>query len=90
MRRLLFFHAHWCMPCKYVARTLIEEIEKDCPDQVTRVDIDDDTDNWCKKLRISRVPRVILMDDNNVVGAYTGIYPPHGKIVDWLKGGELQ
>lgn len=78
------------MPCKYIARTLIDEIEKDCPDQVTRIDIDNDTDNWCKKLKVSRVPRVILIDGNNVVGAYTGIYPPYGKIVEWLKGGELQ
>lgn len=72
-----------------VKKTLVPEVEADCPGQVQVVDAADDPDNLARKNKVTRVPTILLMEDGQTVKVCSGVLPKPGEIVNWLKGGEL-
>ena len=45
--------------------------------------------NLAKKYKVQRVPTILLFDGDEMVKSYSGIMPPQGILVDFLKGGDL-
>lgn len=88
-RKMVLLTIRYCSPCKMVKKTLVPEVEADCPGQVQVVDAEDDLDNLARKNKVTRVPTILLMEDGNTVKVYSGVLPQPGVIVNWLKGGEL-
>lgn len=88
-RKIVLISTAWCAPCKRAKKYLIPEVEKDCPGQTEVVDAADDPKNLAKKYKVQRVPTILLFDGDEMVKSYSGIMPPQGILVDFLKGGDL-
>lgn len=39
MRKLLYFHASWCRPCKFVDNEFVKVIEQSYPNKIVRIDV---------------------------------------------------
>jgi thioredoxin 1 len=68
MKRLVIFKAHWCQPCKMLAKTLADT-ELGIP--VETVDIDADPTSTTE-FDIRGVPTVLLMNENQVMKRRSG------------------
>lgn len=86
MRKLLYFHAPWCPPCRFYEQEFIEKIEKAVgEDKVQRINAQDEP-FVAEKHLVDKLPYVILLDGENVYMRRTGaIDIKH--ISKWLKGG---
>lgn len=84
MRKILFFHAAWCKPCKFLDKNVINMVEKDCPDQVERIDVNH-SPSFAQKMKIIRIPTLIFMDGE--LETFRKVMPLEPeKLVAWLKG----
>lgn len=68
MKNLVVFKAHWCQPCKMLAKTLADT---DLGIPVSTVDIDADP-TATTEFNIRGVPTVLLMEDMQVVKRQSG------------------
>lgn len=68
MKNLVIFKAHWCQPCKQLAKT-IEGVDLGIP--VSTVDIDADP-TATTEFNIRGVPTLLLMEDMQVVRRKSG------------------
>ena len=68
MQKLVVFKAHWCAPCKMLAKTL-QDTDLGIP--VETVDIDADP-TATTEYDIRGVPTVLLMNENQVVKRRSG------------------
>ena len=81
MRKLLFFHASWCSPCRFYEKQFIGPLE-----DIERVDA------WrapqrAEKYLVDKLPTVVLLDGEKVVLRRTGAVNIN-KMAAWLKGGD--
>lgn len=85
MRKLLFFHASWCGPCKKFEKDVIAPLEKtvgaECIERI---------DAWkephrAEKYQIDKLPTVILLDGETVYLKRTGTIDVN-EAANWLKG----
>ena len=85
MRKLLFFHASWCGPCKVYDREIITLLEGLVgPDLIERVDAWKEP--WrATKYNIERLPTAVLLDGETVYMNRTGAIDIN-KVAEWLKG----
>lgn len=85
MRKLLFFHASWCPPCRFYEKQFIVPLENLAgPEHIERVDA------WkhpqkAEKYMIDRLPTVVLLDGETVHMSRTGAIDI-SKVAEWLKG----
>lgn len=85
MRKLLFFHASWCGPCKVYDREIITLLGGLVgPDLIERIDA------WkeprrAEKYHVERLPTVVLLDGETVYMNRTGAIDIN-KVAEWLKG----
>lgn len=84
MRRLVFFYASWCGPCKVYGREFITPLEELVgAGQVERVDAWKEP--WrAEKYHVERLPTVVLLDGETVYMSRTGAIDID-KVADWLK-----
>lgn len=68
MKKLVVFKAHWCAPCKQLAKT-IQGLDLGIP--VETVDIDADP-TATTEYDIRSVPTLLLMEENQVLLRKTG------------------
>lgn len=68
MKNLVIFKAHWCQPCKQLAKT-IEGVDLGIP--VSTVDIDANP-TATTEFNIRGVPTLLLMEDMQVVRRKSG------------------
>lgn len=68
MKNLVVFKAHWCQPCKTLAKTLAAT---DLGIPVNTVDIDADP-TATVEFNVRGVPTVLLMEGTQVVKRHTG------------------
>lgn len=85
MKKLLFFHASWCGPCKVYDQEIIAPLEQLLgSDRIERIDA------WkepfkAEKYHVERLPTVVLLDGETVHMNRTGAIDID-KVADWLKG----
>ena len=87
MRKLLFFHASWCPPCRFYEKQFIDPLEELAgPEYIERVDA------WtapqrAEKYLVDKLPTVVLLDGEKAVLRCTGAVNIN-KVAAWLKGGD--
>lgn len=85
MRKLLFFHASWCGPCKVYDREIITPLEEIVgAENVERVDAWKEP--WrAERYHVERLPTIVLLDGEKVYMNRTGAIDID-KVAEWLKG----
>ena len=85
MRKLLFFHAPWCSPCRRYVKEYIEPLEQLAgEDKVVRVNAQD-APQTAEKYGIDKIPTVVILDGAAVV--WKGSEKINVETVAaWLKG----
>lgn len=85
MRKLLFFHASWCGPCKVYEREIIAPLENLVgADRIERIDAWKEP-HKAGKYHVERLPTVVLLDGETVYMNRTGAIDTH-TVAKWLKG----
>ena len=85
MRKLIFFHASWCPPCRFYESQFITPLEEIVgADRIERIDA------WkepliAEKYHVERLPTVVLLDCETVHINRTGAIDIN-KVAEWLKG----
>lgn len=86
MRKLLFFHAPWCPPCRFYEKQFIVPLERMVgDDKIQRVDAQNDP-FAADKYNVDKLPAVALLDGNTVHMSRTGAIDAD-EVAEWLKGG---
>lgn len=84
MRKLLFFHASWCPPCRFYEKQFITPLEMAAEvGQVQRVDVQSDPFT-AEKYQVDRLPAVVFLDGKRVYMARTGAIDIEA-VGKWLK-----
>lgn len=87
MRKLIFFHASWCSPCRFYEKQFIAPLEEMAgAEHIERVDA------WKEPLRaekyhVERLPTVVLMDGKTVYMNRTGAIDIQ-EVSEWIKSGK--
>lgn len=85
MRKLIFFHASWCPPCRFYEKQFIAPLEGMVgSEHIERVNA------WkfpqrAEKYGVDKLPTVVLLDGETVHMNRTGAIDI-GKVAEWLKG----
>ena len=85
MRRLIFFHASWCSPCRFYESQFIAPLEEKVgAEHIERIDA------WkepyrAEKYHVDKLPTVVLLDGETVYMNRTGAIDID-KVSEWLKG----
>lgn len=83
MRKLLFFYAPWCSPCKFYSKEIISKVEAELPSHVVRINAENRPD-LAQKHDIDRLPSIVMLDGENVILRSTGGYMPE-KLIKKLR-----
>lgn len=84
MRKLIFFHASWCPPCRFYEKQFIAPLEGLVgPDLIERIDAWKEL-HRAEKYHVERLPTVVLLDGETVYMSRTGAIDID-KVADWLK-----
>lgn len=85
MRKLLFFHASWCGPCRRYEKEVIAPLERIAgAEYVERVDAWEQP-QMAEKYGVKKLPSVFLMDGGKFVKRLEGPVNLE-EIAGWLKG----
>jgi thioredoxin 1 len=68
MRKLFYYSADWCQPCKMLG-PVMDEVAKDIP--VEKINIDYEMDR-ARAANVSSVPTVILVENEQEVRRFVG------------------
>lgn len=86
MRKLLFFYASWCGPCKVYDREIIDPLEDLVgAEHIERIDAWKEP-HRAEKYHVERLPTVVLLDGGMVHMNRTGAIDVE-EVAGWLKGG---
>jgi thioredoxin 1 len=70
MKKILYFTAVWCQPCKQLSPTMSKLMGNGM--NVQKIDVDNDT-QYSSKYGVRSVPTLLLVDGNgNALGRLTG------------------
>lgn len=80
MRKLLFFYATWCPPCRFYGREVITPLEQ-CvgSDRIIRVNAQDDP-QMAEKYGVDKLPTIVIIDGDKRILQSTGGYTVEGLI----------
>jgi thioredoxin 1 len=73
MKRILYFSAPWCLPCKQFA-PIMEQIGQTVP--VEKINVDEQSD-LAATYGIRNVPTVLILKDGQVAQKFVGVQPPN-------------
>lgn len=85
MRKLIYFYASWCGPCKVYNREFMVPLE-----QLVGTEHIERIDAWeapykAKKYDVDRLPTIVLIDEDMVCMNRTGAIDIN-KVAKWLRG----
>ena len=85
MRKLLFFHASWCSPCRFYGKQFIAPLEEMVgAERIERIDAWKEP--WkAEKYMVDRLPTVVLLDGETIHMIRTGSIDAK-EVAEWLKG----
>ena len=87
MRKLIFFHASWCPPCRFYEKQFIAPLEEKVgAEHIERIDACKEP-NRAEKYHVERLPTVVLLDGDTVCMNRTGTINVED-VAGWLKGGD--
>ena len=70
MKKILYFTASWCQPCKQLSPTMSKLMSNGM--NVQKIDVDTDTE-YSAKYAVRSVPTLLLVDGNgNILNRLTG------------------
>jgi len=73
MKKILYFSAPWCGPCKQFA-PIMEQIGQTVP--VEKINVDEQSD-LAATYGIRNVPTVLILKDGQVAQKFVGVQPPN-------------
>jgi len=73
MKKILYFSASWCLPCKQFA-PIMEQIGQTVP--VEKINVDEQSD-LAATYGIRNVPTVLILKDGQVAQKFVGVQPPN-------------
>jgi thioredoxin 1 len=73
MKKILYFSASWCLPCKQFA-PVMEQIGQTVP--VEKINVDEQSD-LAATYGIRNVPTVLILKDGQVAQKFVGVQPPN-------------
>ena len=82
MKKLLYFTATWCGPCKRF-KPIMENLSAQIPVQF--IDIDTNK-SMVKKYGITSVPTTIIVKNGVEVSRFTGVVPPQSLLESYNNG----
>lgn len=86
MRKLLFFHAPWCPPCRFYEKQFIAPLEQIIGEgKIQRVNAQNDPFT-ADKYNIDKLPAVVFLDGETVYMNRTGAIDVD-EAADWLNEG---
>ena len=85
MRKLIFFHASWCPPCRFYEKQFISTLEELVgAERIERVDAWKEP-HRAEKYHVDKLPTVVLLDGETVRMNRTGSIDVN-EVANWLKG----
>ncbi len=69
MKRMLYFTASWCGPCKAIAPMITNMIESGLP--ILKIDVDEQSE-LCQQYGINSVPTFIVIENDEVISRKVG------------------
>ena len=82
MKKLLYFLAPWCGPCKALS-PIIDKVAKELNIGIQKINIDKHTEQ-AVQFQIRSIPTVILFEDGSPVDQFVGVQKEQ-KIRDFIK-----
>ena len=84
MRKLLFFHASWCPPCRFYEKQFITPLEQAAgTGKVQRVDVQSNP-LMAERYQVDKLPTAVLLDGERVYMNRTGAIDVED-VGKWLK-----
>lgn len=85
MKKLLFFHALWCPPCRLYEREIITPLEQHVGfDRIFRVNAQNDPFT-AEKYNVDKLPTVVILDGEKRILQSTGGYTVD-KLIEIMEG----
>ena len=85
MRKLIFFHASWCPPCRFYEKQFISMLEELVgAERIERVDAWKEP-HRAEKYHVDKLPTVVLLDGEKVYMNRTGAIDVN-EVANWLIG----
>ena len=72
MKRIVFFHAVWCPPCRYMMKNVIGPLVKKYPNQIEIIDAQNEPYK-ADKMNVSKLPALIFFNESEEKWRCTGI-----------------
>lgn len=73
MKKILYFSAAWCGPCKQFA-PIMEQIGQTVP--VEKINVDEQSD-LAATYGVRNVPTILILKDGQVAQKFVGVQPPN-------------
>lgn len=73
MKKILYFSAPWCGPCKQFA-PIMERIGQTVP--VEKINVDEQSD-LAATYGVRNVPTILILKDGQVAQKFVGVQPPN-------------
>lgn len=73
MKKILYFSASWCGPCKQFA-PIMEQIGQRVP--VEKINVDEQSD-LAATYGVRNVPTILILKDGQVAQKFVGVQPPN-------------
>ena len=73
MKKILYFSAPWCGPCKQFA-PVMEQIGQTVP--VEKINVDEQSD-LAATYGVRNVPTILILKDGQVAQKFVGVQPPN-------------
>jgi len=73
MKKILYFSAPWCEPCKQFA-PIMEQIGQTVP--VEKINVDEQSD-LAATYGVRNVPTILILKDGQVAQKFVGVQPPN-------------